>query len=77
MSEKDKEILEEAANMNAGTSEEIAQDSDKQENAEPEQELSNEEKLQNELNEANEKIAALEDRNLRQMAEFDNYRKRT
>lgn len=77
MSEKDKEILEEAANMNAGTSEEIAQDGDKQENAETEQELSNEEKLQNELNEANEKIAALEDRNLRQMAEFDNYRKRT
>jgi molecular chaperone GrpE len=40
-------------------------------------ELTEEEKLQKELNEANEKIATLEDKYLRQVAEFDNYRKRT
>ena len=33
--------------------------------------------MQKELDEANEKIAMLEDRYLRQIAEFDNYRKRT
>ena len=36
-----------------------------------------EEKLQQELDQANEKIATLEDKYLRQVAEFDNYRKRT
>ena len=36
-----------------------------------------EEKLRTELAEANEKIALLEDKYLRQLAEFDNYRKRT
>ena len=36
-----------------------------------------EEQLQKELNEANEKIADLNDKFLRQVAEFDNYRKRT
>ncbi|MBR4066623.1 MAG: nucleotide exchange factor GrpE [Bacteroidaceae bacterium] len=77
MSEKDKEIMDEAANMNAGTDDENVQESTEQGNTEPEQELSSEERLQNELDEANAKIAALEDRNLRQMAEFDNYRKRT
>lgn len=77
MSEKDKEIMDEAANMNAGTNDENVQESTEQGNTEPEQELSSEERLQNELDEANAKIAALEDRNLRQMAEFDNYRKRT
>ena len=40
-------------------------------------ELSAEEKLQKELDEANEKVALLEDKYLRQVAEFDNYRKRT
>ena len=74
MSEKDKEIMDEAANMNAGTNDENVQESTEQGNTEPEQELSSEERL---LDEANAKIAALEDRNLRQMAEFDNYRKRT
>lgn len=77
MSEKDKEIMDEAANINAGTDDENVQESTEQGNTEPEQELSSEERLQNELDEANAKIAALEDRNLRQMAEFDNYRKRT
>ena len=83
MSEKDKEILEDAVNENVGTNDEKVQESTEQENAgeenvEPENtELTNEERVQKELDEANEKIAMLEDRYLRQIAEFDNYRKRT
>ena len=42
-----------------------------------ENELSAEEQLQKQLDEANEKVATLEDKYLRQVAEFDNYRKRT
>lgn len=48
-----------------------------QANEQPGEECTEEEKLQNQLNEANEKIATLEDKYLRQVAEFDNYRKRT
>lgn len=78
MSEKDKEILEDAVNENVGTNDENVQESTEQENAGEENvEPTNEEKLQKELDEANEKIAMLEDRYLRQIAEFDNYRKRT
>ena len=83
MSEKDKEILEDAVNENVGTNNENVHESTEQENAgeenvEPENtELTNEERVQKELDEANEKIAMLEDRYLRQIAEFDNYRKRT
>ena len=83
MSEKDKEILEDAVNENVGTNNENVHESTEQENAgeenvEPENtELTNEERAQKELDEANEKIAMLEDRYLRQIAEFDNYRKRT
>lgn len=83
MSEKDKEILEDAVNENIGTNDENVQESTGQENVgeenvEPENtELTNEERVQKELDEANEKIAMLEDRYLRQIAEFDNYRKRT
>ena len=83
MSEKDKEILEDAVNENVGTNNENVHESTEQENAgeenvEPEStELTNEERVQKELDEANEKIAMLEDRYLRQIAEFDNYRKRT
>ena len=75
MSEKDKEILEEATseNLNASIEENTAENTAEQDNTE----LTAEEKLQNELNEANEKIATLEDKYLRQVAEFDNYRKRT
>ena len=75
MSEKDKEILEEAANENikASVEENTAENTVEQENIE----LTAEEKLQKELNEANEKISTLEDKYLRQVAEFDNYRKRT
>ena len=68
---KDKEFVEEnidETNNNPATEEN---------NAEETVELSAEEQLQKELNEANEKIANLEDKYLRQVAEFDNYRKRT
>lgn len=82
MSEKEKEILEDAVKEtaneaieenNAGNNE--AGNNNAGNNEEPE--LSPEEKLQKELDEANEKIASLEDKYLRQVAEFDNYRKRT
>ena len=75
MSEKDKEILEEAANenINASIEENTTENGAEQENVE----LTAEEKLQQQLNETNEKVATLEDKYLRQVAEFDNYRKRT
>ena len=63
---KDKEINEETINE-TNTNEETQQPV----------ELTAEEQLQKELDEANEKIASLEDKYLRQAAEFDNYRKRT
>lgn len=44
---------------------------------EPARELSPEEQMQQQLAERDEKIAAQQDQLLRQMAEFDNYRKRT
>ena len=75
MSKKDKEILEEAVNENInGTQEENIEENCAQQE---ERELTEEEKLQQELDEANGKIAVLEDKYLRQVAEFDNYRKRT
>ena len=75
MSKKDKEILEEAVNENInGTQEENIEENCAQQE---ERELTAEEKLQQELDEANGKIAMLEDKYLRQVAEFDNYRKRT
>lgn len=75
MSKKDKEILEEAVNGNTnGTQEENIEENCAQQE---ERELTVEEKLQQELDEANGKIAMLEDKYLRQVAEFDNYRKRT
>ncbi len=70
MSEKDKEILDETVNDNNGTNEENTVEQDVQE-------LTAEEQLQKELDEANEKVAMFEDKYLRQVAEFDNYRKRT
>ena len=71
MSETDKEILEENVNGAENTVNEEC--CEQQENVE----LTAEEKMQKELDEANEKIATLEDKYLRQVAEFDNYRKRT
>lgn len=44
---------------------------------EPAKELTPEEQMQQQLAERDEKMAALQDQLLRQMAEFDNYRKRT
>ncbi len=59
---QEEEALEEGAE--AGAAEEVA-------------ELSKEEQLQNELAEAEEKIAAEQDKYLRLAAEFDNFRRRT
>lgn len=76
MSEKDKEIQEENINSLNTANEEVA--NEETANAEQENtELTTEEKLKQELDEANEKVAVLEDKYLRQVAEFDNYRKRT
>ena len=76
MSEKDKEILDDIVNETENNvNEEGCEQCEQQENAEVE--LTTEEKLQKELDEANEKVATLEDKYLRQVAEFDNYRKRT
>ena len=76
-SNTEKEIQDENINIDIdATNEEVTNEENnatEQENIE----LTEEEKLQKELNEANEKIATLEDKYLRQVAEFDNYRKRT
>ncbi len=71
MDEKDKEILNEVAGENVDDTNK--ESCEAQENVE----LTAEEQLQQELDQANEKIATLEDKYLRQVAEFDNYRKRT
>ena len=71
MSEKDKEILDETVIENEnGVNEESCEQQETQEQTVEEQ-------LQKKLDEANEKVATLEDKYLRQVAEFDNYRKRT
>ena len=72
---KDKETKKEEVNENIeNVNENVStEECDNRQEAE----LSIEEKLQKELDEANEKIANLEDKYLRQVAEFDNYRKRT
>lgn len=76
MSEKDKEFQKEAVKEAAdNTIEENTEGENGTSQEEPE--LSTEERLQKELDEANEKIATLEDKYIRQVAEFDNYRKRT
>ncbi len=67
--DKEKELENETNNNPATEQEEAA--------AESNQELTGEELLQKQLDEANEKIELLEDKYLRQVAEFDNYRKRT
>ena len=69
---EDKEIRNEAASEAAENINEAVENT-----AEQETEMTTEEKLQKELDEANEKVATLEDKYLRQVAEFDNYRKRT
>lgn len=74
MSEKDKEILEDEVNANTGIP--VEENNEASEEIEVEV-LTAEEELQKQLDEANGKVAALEDKYLRQVAEFDNYRKRT
>ena len=75
MSEKDNEILDNIVNETEnGVNEEACEQCEQQEES---VELTAEEKLQKKLDEANDKIATLEDKYLRQAAEFDNYRKRT
>ncbi|MBR4849141.1 MAG: nucleotide exchange factor GrpE [Bacteroidaceae bacterium] len=75
MSNTDKEMQEENININVdATNEDTANNETAEQQCE---ELTAEEKLQKELDEANEKVATLEDKYLRQVAEFDNYRKRT
>ena len=77
---KKEEKLNEENNFEEKTEETVANNEEttnEQANEECTQECTEEEKLQNQLNEANEKIATLEDKYLRQVAEFDNYRKRT
>ena len=76
MNNTDKEMQEENINTNvdATNEETTANDAAEQQQS---VELTAEEKLQKELDEANEKVATLEDKYLRQVAEFDNYRKRT
>ena len=70
---EEKELKEEniETTTDAATEEATATEEQQQE------ELTAEEQLQKELADANEKIASLEDKYLRQAAEFDNYRKRT
>ena len=74
MSEKDKEILEETIDGNVnGAVEENNETLEEQ----PVEAVVLEEELQKQLDEANDRVAVLEDKYLRQVAEFDNYRKRT
>lgn len=68
MSNKEKNI-EENEILNENVAENAA--------AQQEESLTGEEQQRSELDETNEKIAELNDKYLRQVAEFDNYRKRT
>ncbi len=75
MSDKEKEIQEEVTQENL--TENNGQDNSEETCEEACETLTEEESLQKALDEANEKAAILEDKYLRQVAEFDNYRKRT
>lgn len=77
MSNTEKEIQDENINIDIDATNEEATNEENNTTEQENIELTEEEKLQKELNEANEKIATLEDKYLRQVAEFDNYRKRT
>ena len=77
MSNTEKEIQDENINIDIDATNEEATSEENNATEQENIELTEEEKLQKELNEANEKIATLEDKYLRQVAEFDNYRKRT
>lgn len=75
MSDKEKEIQEEVTQENL--TENNGQANSEETCEEACETLTEEESLQKALDEANEKAAMLEDKYLRQAAEFDNYRKRT
>lgn len=77
MSEKNKEIQDETADVNIACEDNVAENTTEETEKQESVELTAEEKLQKELDEANGKVAMLEDKYLRQVAEFDNYRKRT
>lgn len=77
MSEKNKKIQDETADVNIACEDNVAENTTEETEEQESVELTAEEKLQKELDEANEKVAMLEDKYLRQVAEFDNYRKRT
>lgn len=77
MSNTEKEIQDENINIDVDATNEEATNEENNATEQENIELTEEEKLQKDLNEANEKIATLEDKYLRQVAEFDNYRKRT
>lgn len=75
---EEKNILQDELDEQA-VQETIAQEATAEDNGaqEAEKELTPEEQLQQQLAASEEKIAAQQDQILRQMAEFDNYRKRT
>lgn len=82
MSDKEKEILEEACEEAQSEAEETAEAAEGQESAEPktraEKKAAKKSAKQDKKEEAyKEKIEQLEDRVMRQMAEFENFRKRT
>ncbi|MBE6294453.1 MAG: nucleotide exchange factor GrpE [Bacteroidales bacterium] len=75
MSKKENNIEEKEAIKDQTSSEMPLNETETSEDASAQ--MSDEEKLQKELDEANTKLADLNDKYLRQIAEFDNYRKRT
>lgn len=73
----EKEMNNELENEKIDETKNTAEPAQEQAATEETTELTGEELLQKQLDEANEKVASLEDKYLRQVAEFDNYRKRT
>ena len=73
----EKELKNELENEKIDETNNTADAAQEQAATEETTELTGEELLQKQLDEANEKVASLEDKYLRQVAEFDNYRKRT
>ena len=75
--QKDKNVNEELNTASEEIVENAEATAEETQEAAPEEPLTEEEKLKLQLAEAEAKIAELQDRYLRQAAEFDNYRKRT
>lgn len=75
---KDKDIKEEKDTTQATQAENVPNKNEgEQETAETQEEQDKEKTIEQQLQEANEKIAELKDQYLRKAAEFENYRKRT